>query len=427
VLFEALAQARTPAPKAFPSDAATWYYAPGTRTVYARSDWSPSAVWFVSQCAPQRGFDHMFDSSGGFVLSRGSDHLIVDPTPYGSLSTLTGNAPTVTSPQLPADYQPSQGFWGTDATVDFRWARQSKSGVIAARCDYAGAFRFQDTASDIPAATRDMVLVPYGAGNAALVLVDDIQGADTTRPMLLQLRSLGAFSGGAVSRATVGASDVVIQSAFATAGTANSDTPPIGDCYTGPRGQCVTARFAVGEWKLQVPASHPQAVTVIDAVAAGTTPSAATSTSGDGWRATELDRSGHLAVIAVDSGRTTVTYTAAPGRHVVVGAPAGPTGRADVTATAASGGCAVTVAARATAGGLDARPAIFTVAADCGITEDPTMGSFTPPGGTDPPPGTPGTGSNDLTGCGCGAGGSSSALPIGLVGLALLVRRRRRA
>ncbi|MCE9574519.1 MAG: hypothetical protein K8W52_15330 [Deltaproteobacteria bacterium] len=427
LLFGALAQARTPQAMPFPADAPTWYYAAGSRTVYARSDWSAKAIWFVSQCAPQRGFDHMFDEAGGFVMSRGSDHLLVDPTPYGSLSSLNGNAPTVASPQLPAAYQPSQGFWGTDADVDFRWARQTKSGVVAARCDYTGAFRFQDTASDIPSAVRDFVMVPDAAGNATLVLIDDIVGSDTSRPMLLQLRSLGDFTGGGteVARASVGGSDVVVQSAFATAGTANVDTPPVGDCYSGARGQCVNARFAVGEWKLQVPATHAQAVTVVDALAKGGTVAAATTSSGDGWRATELDRSGHLAVIAVDAGRTTITYTARPGRHVVVGAPASATGRADVTAVAASGGaCTVTVAPHSGTGGLDARPAIFAVANDCGIVEDDTQGGFVPPDPNDPPPGSSVGG--DLTGCGCGAQGSSSALPVAvIVGLALIRRRRR--
>ncbi len=427
-LFSSLAQARTPTPTPFPADAPTSYYAPGSRTMYARSDWSPTATWFVSQCAPQRGFDHMFDEAGGFVLTRGADHVLVDPTPYGSLSSLNGNAPTVASPQLPATYQPSQGFWGTEATVDFRWHRQTQSGVVAARCDYTGAFRFQDTESDIPSAIRDFVLVPYGNGDATLVLIDDIVGSDTSRPMLLQLRSLGTFTGGGseVARATVGGSDVIVQSAFATAGTANVDTPPVGDCYSGNRGQCVTARFPVGEWKLQVPATHAQAVTVIDALAKGGTVAAATTSSGDGWRATELDRSGHLAVIAVDPGRATITYTARPGRHVVVGAPASATGRAEVTAVAASGGaCAVTVSPHSGTDGLDARPAIFAVANDCAIVEDDTMGGFVPPDPTDPPPGSSVGG--DLTGCGCGAQGSSSAAPVAfLVGLALIRRRRRR-
>jgi hypothetical protein len=427
-LVAVLAEARAPAPQPFPTDASTWYYAAGSRTLYARTDWSAQAVWMVSQCASRRISDHMLIDAGNVVLTRGGDDLIVDPSPYGSLSTVTGNAPTVASPQLPAEYQPSQGFWGTDATVDFRWARQTMSGVVAARCDYAGQYRFQDKDSDIARAVRDLVLVPYGQGDAVLVLVDDVDGAATDRPLELRLRSTGTFAGGAQTRATVGGSDVVVQTAYATAGTAAVDTPPVGDCGSAPRGQCTAARFGVSEWHLEVGAARAQAITVVDAAAAGSDPGAATSTSGTGWRATELDRGGsHLAVVAVDPGLTTVTYTAAPGTHVVVGAPAGSAGRADVSAAASAGGCDVTVAARDGDGGLDARPVVIDVAADCAVTEDPARPGFAAPTGDDPPPGPGGGPSGSIdAGC-CQAGGpSGAALPLVVIGLALGRPRRRR-
>jgi hypothetical protein len=166
--------------------------------------------------------------------------------------------------------------------------------------------------------------------------------------MLLRLRSLGMFGGGGGAwRATVGASDVVVQVPMVTAGAPTMATPPVGDCSSAPRGSCTAARFAVGEWALAVPAAHAQAITVVDAVGKGVDPGSAASTHGAGWRAVELDRgAGHAAIVVVDPGLTTVTYTAAPGIHVVVGAPAGGSGRAEVTATASGGGCAVTLAAR---------------------------------------------------------------------------------
>ena len=87
--------------------------------------------------------------------------------------------------------------------------------------------------------------IPYGQGDAVLVIVDDVDGAATDRPLDLRLRSTGTFSsGGAETRATVGGSDVVVQTAYATAGTAAVDTPPVGDCCSAPRGQCTAARFA---------------------------------------------------------------------------------------------------------------------------------------------------------------------------------------
>ena len=55
--------------------------------------------------------------------------MIVDPSPYGSQSTLTSNAPTVASAQLPEDYIPSQGSWSEKTGYDF--VTQRASGVVA--------------------------------------------------------------------------------------------------------------------------------------------------------------------------------------------------------------------------------------------------------------------------------------------------------
>ena len=423
-LIGALAEARMPAAQPFPANAATYYIAPGSRTLYARSDWSASATWMVSQCASRRVSDHMFNDAGNVVLARGADQLIVDPTPYGGFSTLSGNGPTVSSPHFPPEYQPGQGWWGTDQTVDFTWARQTASGVIAARCDYDGQFRFQDMPSDIQSATRDLVLIP-NQGGATLVLVDDIQGADTSRPMMLRLRSPSQFSGGGGTwTATVGSSDLVVQSPFATSGAPTTDTPPTGDCSQATRGNCPVARFAVGEWALSVPAAHAQAITIADAVATGTNPGAATTSSGTSWRAVEMDRGGtHLAVVAVDAGASSVTYTAAPGTHVVVGAPAGSSGNADVTATANGAACDVTITPHDGAGGVSAQPVVVMIDAGCGVTEDQGTAPFAPPEGTDPPPGSSiGDGGG---GC-CQAGRPGDAVaPMLLIGVAALLRRRR--
>jgi hypothetical protein len=137
-----------------------------------------------------------------------------------------------------------------------------------------------------------------------------------------------------------------------------------------------------------------------------------------------MDRPGtHVAVVAVDPGLSTVTYTAAPGTHVVVGAPQSATGRSDVTATANGGGCDVTVTPHSGDGGLDAKPLVIKVDASCNATEDPSQNGFTPPSGNDPPPGSS---VGDLRG-GCCQGGraSDSLAPMLLVALAMFARRRR--
>ncbi|HET9624287.1 MAG TPA: hypothetical protein VFP84_23100, partial [Kofleriaceae bacterium] len=112
----------------------TWYEAPATATLFTRSTWDAQAIWFVAACAKTTNLDHRGPNAGNFVLSRGAADLVVDPSPYGSLSTLTGNAPTVVSKHLPANYQPSQGAWGDD--VGWEWSTKTVSGVVAARCNY---------------------------------------------------------------------------------------------------------------------------------------------------------------------------------------------------------------------------------------------------------------------------------------------------
>src|SRR5580698_4971962 len=101
--------------------------------------------------------DHRHSDAGNFVVSRGKDDVVVDPSPYGSFSSLTSNAPAIRSPQTPKDIQPSQGPYGGGS---WRYAAQTASGVVAARCDYTDRFKYHETASDIPEALRDFVFLP---------------------------------------------------------------------------------------------------------------------------------------------------------------------------------------------------------------------------------------------------------------------------
>ena len=175
LLYDALATVGDPPALAPRSTWPTWYRTATTATLFARTRWDDRAIWFVGECA--RSFeDHHQPSAGNFALSRGHDNVIVDPSPYGSMSTLTTNAPTVASAQLPSTYIPSQGYWAEK--THWEWATQTRGGVVAARCNYADAYKFQDRKSDVPEAVRDFVLLPSDAGtDAALVVID--RDADT--------------------------------------------------------------------------------------------------------------------------------------------------------------------------------------------------------------------------------------------------------
>ncbi len=435
LLLAALAEERAVAATPFPTDVATMLWAPGSSTVYARSGWAADDVWFVTRCMPGDAIsDHLFFDAGNLVLSRGPDHLIVDPSPYGSMSSLSGNAPTLSSATLPDGYTPGQGPWGAGNRVGFAWRRQSRTGVIATRCEYAGQYWFRDAASDVTRAVRDLVLVPTSAGkDATLVAIDYAAGGDG--PLLLRFRTLAALTASGSSAAvTVGGSRLGVQLA-ATSATATGTVRalPEGDCFSGQtRGDCDAARFAGGEWRTSVAGATKRAVTVLDA--ASGTPAPATVTTANGVEVVGAERSGHwIAVVTATtpSGATSTspltyrTRSGLPATHVVVDAPRGDGGRSDVTARAVGDECEVTVTARdGTAGGYDGRPLMLVVTAACEATEDPDLGPFEP---VPPDPG-PGSEPGDLEGGCCDAGAAPSAAPIlvlaALVGLWLGRRRR---
>src|SRR5262249_26337366 len=154
--------------------------------------------------------DHEHNDAGNFVLTRGADDLVVDPSPYGTLSTLTSNAPAVDSNAVPDGYSPSQGNWGK--TTRFDWTRQSGSGVAVARCDFADQFRLDDYPSDVEVALRDFVLVPDDGAAGEVVLVDRVVTGDAARGLHLRVRTPGALSlAGDRANAALGASALSVE------------------------------------------------------------------------------------------------------------------------------------------------------------------------------------------------------------------------
>jgi hypothetical protein len=243
----------------------TWYVAPATGTLYARTRWDDKAVWFVAECAPSLPVDHRHPSVGTFVLSRGKDDAIVDPSPYGSASTLTSNAPTVASAHLPADYIPSQGAWGEKSGWDY--ATQTRSGVVTARCDYADQYRFQERASDVPEAARDFVLLPSSDGSdAALVVIDRANTTNAARAMYLRFHApAGIEVSGDAGTATIGATQLRIATVVKTGGTAAKGHGTGKDCFAEgiKKGQCEAARFPATDYRITIPGPRPLAVHAI--------------------------------------------------------------------------------------------------------------------------------------------------------------------
>ncbi|HVY45565.1 MAG TPA: hypothetical protein VHB21_06775, partial [Minicystis sp.] len=408
-LFDALAGARA-GTSAAPAAPPTSYVAQGTGNFYVRSDWTKTSAWSVFQCSRRLVDDHQHNDAGNFILTRGADDLVVDPSPYGSLSTLTGNAPAVDSAILPDGYSPSQAGWGQ--TTKLVWSKQSSSGVAVARCDYADQFHGEDAPSDVQHALRDYVLLPGQGGDATVVLVDRVVTGDASRGMHLRVRTPGTLSqSGDTATTTIGASALSVQKVYASSGSGSVRTMPTGsDCSSGPRGQCDMSRLDSGqEYRIDVAGPEAVAIHVVDSHAATSTAPTSTPLSGTGYRGAVVSKAGgSIAVIATDKADGTIpaslTYSApanASAVHVVVDAPAGDGGRSDVTGVLDGTNCKMTVTPHAGAsGGFDGHGLVVKVNGSCAVTDD-TAAAVTPPPVT--------TMSMTTT---SGAGGASATTPI---------------
>ncbi|HEU0029668.1 MAG TPA: hypothetical protein VFQ53_03470 [Kofleriaceae bacterium] len=421
-LYEAIAQARSIQPAAPVLDKwPTSYFAPGVSTFYARTSWNKDGVWLASICAPQYDADHLPPAAGNVMLTRGVDEVLIDPSPYGSLSTLTSNAPTVDSKQQVPKYRPSQAVWGE--TTHFDWALQTASGVIAARCDYADQYKFQDRATDIALALRDFVVIPWGKAraDASMVVVDRAETGAADQAMYLRFRSPANFAmQGDVAVTKVGATTFSVRRISPATARGEVRAAPVGACWDMDRGKCDMARIPTGEYRITIPGPKPEAIHVLDAAAAN---DLRVASAGDG--VVELERGGERAYVATRA----TSYTSKPAStHVVlIDGTATPT----LTVTKAGDACKVDV----TAGGAPRQPAplVFTVDASCKATEDVRVGpgapdltgaaagSLIPVGGTPPR-------RKARNGFGCCDAGSSGATGSAILalGLAASLRRRRR-
>ena len=378
LVFEALADARGVKASPYARESApTYYLTKGNGTLFARSSWSPAASWMATQCTKKIEVDHLPANAGNFVLTRGPDELLVDPSPYGSLSSLTSNAPSVESAQLPADYKPSQAYWSEK--TGYAWARQTASAIVAARCDYADQYRFQNRPSDVPMAARDLVLVPSAHGNATAVVVDRARTGSADRALHLRFRTKAglALDQDGIARGTSGGSSLVITTLFKSSGTPEVRKVTKGDCFQKnvTRGGCSAARFPVQDYVLTVKGEEATAIHVLDMARVGESLSPPRLTSAADHRVVSFDRGRRRAavVIATSGDRPRLTYRAAPGEHVVLDAPGARTsGRAEVTAVKDGALCAVTVTPAAS-GGLDARPLAIVLSEACALKEDATQ------------------------------------------------------
>lgn len=317
LLFDALARGVGVRGKPVPRESwPTWYLARGTSTLYARTRWDQAAIWTVMQCSKTLDVDHFQPNAGNFVLSRGKDHLIVDPSPYGSLSTLTGNAPTVDSPNLPEEYRPSQAYWSE--RTGFRWAHQTQRGVVLARCDYADQYKIQDRPSDVRTAVRDFVLVPSSDGTAGtLVIADRADPPARDRKLHLRFRSPAAWKlRGSGATMQNGGSELAL-TAFDPAKTKPTlISPTLRDCFKDSvtRGNCDAARFPVVDYRVALDGPKARITHVMEVGAKGKV--------GRAEAPAQISGTNYQGItVAHERGQAVVVWATSPGGLVVPARP----------------------------------------------------------------------------------------------------------
>lgn len=379
VLYTALAEANPAPAEPFPRDRmGTAYFASGTSILYARSGWDKGAIWFAAFCSPTIDVDHLPPNAGNFVLSRGRDHAIVDPSPYGSLSSLTSNAPSVEAPGQPDGYVPSQTFWSVD--TGFRWKFGLPGGALLARCDYADQYRFREVASPIKLALRDFILLPYrdesGAESATLLVLDRARTRDPAHGLHLRFRTpveLDQIGNGGAAK--LKDSQVSILRLAGSGGDTQVARQEGGDCFNDQkytRGNCDAARFDIGEVRLVVPGTEADATFEIDVAPITSATPKATALPATGGRAWLVERGGARWVVAEAAGADSLTYRAPlqGATHVVLPAKAEGAATLAVDVLATMDDCRISI------GGdsgrkLPGNPLVFATGAECAVQEVP--------------------------------------------------------
>lgn len=378
-VYDALAETRAVVASDFQSSSPpTTYLAAGTRNLYTRSSWNGDAVWAVFTASPKLVPDHQHSDASNFVLYRGADRLIVDPSPYGSRSSLTANALTADSNVVPASYRPSQSPY---SGADLAWTRATTTGVVAARAELGEAFRTDSAASDVPFGRRDWVFLPEGE----VIAIDKTTTGDTARKTYIRFRSpLTLAMQGDYAEGQSGSSRLVIHRVSASSGTPRVSKIARDDCWSSSDyGRCRGARIAVDEYAVDLAGPRAHAVHVLDALDTREAMPTVLSVNdarvdpagiNAAYLGASIERgSRRTYVIGArgDGPSTTMTYRVpAPGRHVVFDAPTDGSGRAQVISRIDGTGCIVNITAGA---GFDARPLVFTLANGCAVTGEPSM------------------------------------------------------
>jgi hypothetical protein len=135
------------------------YLAKVTGPVYARSDWSTSAVWLSFASGPVLE-DHQHLDQGHITLQRGADYLLINSGAYGLLDTLPYHNTLGFDDRGAGNhivYPPGQGYWGPQATIT---RYEDRNTFVYAEADIAPAYVNNDgTTNSVTSALRTLVYI----------------------------------------------------------------------------------------------------------------------------------------------------------------------------------------------------------------------------------------------------------------------------
>ncbi len=152
----------------------TGYFAPGTASMTARTDWSENAVWVALVSAPSLS-DHQHLDAGHFEVVRGADALLVDGGGYGLVFQLEPQRHCRRRRQGERHVRPDQGTWSDAAAI----ARQEQTDRYSyGLAEYASAYDpagypKQHPQRSVVRAEREMLFsrTPYGGASESARLV----------------------------------------------------------------------------------------------------------------------------------------------------------------------------------------------------------------------------------------------------------------
>lgn len=183
---------------------------------YARSDWTPNAVWMSLTSNDTGSVVHQHADAGHFTINRGGDYLLKNAGGYGFNETLYHNSLLVDDRDIAGYdpvivYPPGQGYWGREAQL----TKHADGGSYAyCQADLADAYINNDgERNSVTRALRSIVFLRPGT----LVVFDQIGVANPGIRKTFNVNFAGTMTNqSGIWSSTVGQSRLFMQPLLST-------------------------------------------------------------------------------------------------------------------------------------------------------------------------------------------------------------------